>query len=284
MFDRLRAWLLAVLHVPAQPHPPAGAPGSARTFRAGDSFYRLRLLAWAAAQAAALVGLVLSLWFAHAVREQIAAHRHTELTGETAPVQPDSVVHRPLNDNLVRLAARAPSAFIGLFLLVETLAVLAFLAALPLTYAAVRLDYELRWYIVTDRSLRIRTGLFNLQEMTMSFANLQQVVVSQGPLQRLLGIADVQVRSAGGGGGEPHQKRSNESGHVGVFHGVDNAAEIRDLILDRLRRFRAAGLGDPDEAGSADSRSGPSAEATAAAQTLLEEARRLRQTVEARCA
>ena len=36
--------------------------------------------------------------------------------------------------------------------------------------------------------------------------------------------------------------------HTGFFHGVDNAEEIRDLILNRLRRFRETGLGDPDEA------------------------------------
>jgi hypothetical protein len=28
---------------------------------------------------------------------------------------------------------------------------------------------------------------------------------------------------------------------------VDNAHEIRDLIQDRLRRFRESGLGDPEE-------------------------------------
>jgi uncharacterized membrane protein YdbT with pleckstrin-like domain len=79
----------------------------------------------------------------------------------------------------------------------------------------------------------------------MSFANIQQVVVAQGPLQRLLGLADVKVKSAGGGGGHPHQQ--GEDMHSGLFHSVTNAAEIRDLILERLRRFREAGLGDPDE-------------------------------------
>ena len=79
----------------------------------------------------------------------------------------------------------------------------------------------------------------------MSFANIQQVVVAQGPIQRLLGLADVKVKSAGGGGGHPHQH--GEDMHSGLFHSVTNAAEIRDLILDRLRRFREAGLGDPDE-------------------------------------
>ena len=81
----------------------------------------------------------------------------------------------------------------------------------------------------------------------MSFANLQQVEVSQGPLQRLLGLADVKVQSAGGSD-NPHGKPQDDL-HTGHFHGVDNAHEIRDLIQDRLRRFRESGLGDPDEVG-----------------------------------
>ena len=105
----------------------------------------------------------------------------------------------------------------------------------------------MRWYVVTDRSLRIRTGVWNVQELTMSFANLQQVAVTQGPVQRLLGLADVRVQSAGGGPERPGQKQG-ESLHTGHFHGVEHATEIRDLIQERLRRFRETGLGDPDEA------------------------------------
>jgi uncharacterized membrane protein YdbT with pleckstrin-like domain len=82
----------------------------------------------------------------------------------------------------------------------------------------------------------------------MSFANLQQVEVSQGPLQRLLKLADVKVQSAGGSdrpqGG---QHGAGDSLHTGHFHGVENATEIRDLIQARLRHFRESGLGDPEE-------------------------------------
>jgi len=162
--------------------------------------------------------------------------------------------------------------------------ILLFLVQLPVTFAAVRLDFEMHWYIVTDRSLRIRTGLWRLQETTMSFANLQQVEVKQGPLQRLLGLADVHVQSAGGGG--DHQPgQQGDSLHTGIFHSVNNANEIRDLILERLRQFRQAGLGDPDDHGHhpAEAVTAPadltSGDAVAAARELLAEARALRQTV-----
>ncbi len=111
---------------------------------------------------------------------------------------------------------------------------------------AVWLDYRQRWYMVTDRSLRLRWGVVKIQETTMSFANLQQVSVKQGPLQRLLKLADVEVQSAGGGAGGEHGGEK-DSMHRSTFHAVENASEIRDLILARLRRFRQSGLGEPDD-------------------------------------
>lgn len=283
MFDRLRHELLRVLHVPPAPEPPSGAPGSVRLFRAGHNFYRLCLLGWLGAQIAALIGLIVSLSLVQSVRTQIAQERNPSpapstliapASGDTAPA-PQTKWRA--NDGFVRMVARSPSWVIALIIVAEAFAVLLYIVALPITYAAVRLDYELRWYVVTDRSLRIRTGLLNLQETTMSFANLQQVVVAQGPLQRLLGVADVKVQSAGGGGGDEHSKKGGDSLHTGIFRGVDNAAQIRDLILERLRSFREAGLGDPD-----DHRLDPpsaTGDTLAAAQLLLEEARSLRRTL-----
>ena len=147
---------------------------------------------------------------------------------------------------LVEIALRLPSWAFPVIWVLKVVTLAGFLLQLPLTYAIRRLDFEMRWYVVTDRSLRIRTGVWSVQESTMSFANLQQVEVSQGPLQRLLGLADVKVQSAGGSD-NPHGKPQDDL-HTGHFHGVDNAHEIRDLIQDRLRRFRESGLGDPEEA------------------------------------
>jgi hypothetical protein len=161
----------------------------------------------------------------------------------------------------------------------------AYLGQLAMTYATVRLDYEMRWYIVTDRSLRIRSGLWRVEEMTMSFVNLQHVMLSQGPLQRLLGIADLHVQSAGGGGGAGGEGQPSRGSHLhaGVFRGVENAVEIRDLILERLRQFRETGLGDPDEPlrASGLATGGPD-DVMAAAHELLAESRRLRTTAQAR--
>jgi hypothetical protein len=192
---------------------------------------------------------------------------------------------------LVEIALRLPDWAFPLLWIIKISGFALFLGQIPFTYMLRRLDYELRWYIVTDRSLRIRTGLISLQESTMSFANLQQVEVQQNPIQRLLGLADVHVQSAGGGSGGHDSGRGPEvdSLHTGIFHSVDNATEIRDLILERLRQFRQTGLGDPDEhqdhvaAGGPATGEPPHEPATdatlAAAHELLAEARALRQAL-----
>ena len=129
------------------------------------------------------------------------------------------------------------------------------------------MNYELRWYVVTDRCLRVRGGILNVHEITTTFANIQEVRLSSGPLQKLLGLADVEVHSAGGGSG-----KGSSDGHVARFEGVDNAPEIRDFILVRLRQYRDSGLGEKDH-------SSPSAFSEGshlAAQAVLTEAKALR--------
>ncbi|MBL9213918.1 MAG: PH domain-containing protein [Opitutaceae bacterium] len=292
MFDRIRRQVLRFARVPADPEPPQGAPGSVRIFRAGRNLYHLRLLGWAAGQAGAVAGICFSLWFLHGLDETATALRSPAPAAVTSPASgADSAApatprapnrrerarEEPARRSLVRTVAGWPPWTLTALHWLEYGAILLFLLQIPVTFAAVRLEYELHWYIVTDRSLRIRTGLFRLQESTMSFANLQQVEVKQGPLQRLLGLADVRVQSAGGGGERP-EAQGGDSLHTGIFHGVDNAGEIRDLILERLRLFRAAGLGDPDDPEPA-AGSPPPSDALAAARELLAEARALRQVL-----
>ena len=219
MIDFAKATLLNLCKVPPKPGAPAGTPESVRIFQAASNFYRFSLVKWGLAQGAAVAGTL--FWLSFDIADHISPSR----------------------------------AWIGgLVHIAEFFALGGLLLQMPFTYFLVRLDYEMRWYIVTDRSLRIRHGVVNVREMTMTFANIQQMTIRQGPLQRLLGIADLQVRTAGGGdsgsgeGSAGHGKDESESMHLGYFRGVDNAESIRDLILERLRRFRDAGLGDPDDA------------------------------------
>jgi len=298
MFDWIRAQVLRVMRVPRDPEPPAGAPGSIRVFRAGRNYYRIRLVRWGLGQVSAAIGIIFSIailyWFKGEVDS--ASLARAQATATVAPVQPPAGATAPKpratrtarlqrlsRVDLKDLAAHTPGWVVLVLEFFEIGGILLFVGQIPVTLAAVRLEFELHWYIVTDRSLRIRTGLLRLQESTMSFANLQQVEVKQDPLQRLLGLADVRVQSAGGGGGDNPHAREGDSLHTGIFHSVDNAPEIRDLILARLRVFRQAGLGDPEEqtthapeTSAVPLPSTQPADALAAAHEVLAEARALR--------
>lgn len=194
--------VLRLARVPAEPHVPEGGEESVRVFNAGRNYFTWRMILWGLGNAAIALGLLAAFAFSF------------------IPTLPP----------LVR----------AIWLAVEAGAAVMFVASIPITYFLQRLNYEMRWYIVTDRSLRIRSGVVWLQEITMTFANIQGIRVNANPIERLLGLANVEVRSAGGGDshGEP------SSGHLGEFAGVDNAEAIRDLLVERLRAYRDSGLGE----------------------------------------
>jgi uncharacterized membrane protein YdbT with pleckstrin-like domain len=235
-----REVVLDAMRVPPTPTSPPGSPP--RVFRAAPNFFKLRLLQFFASQLLAIFGLFWAIWF-------------------------------------VSLASRmgAPPAVVWILRVVEIGGIAAIAFRFVVGWMLVDLDYELRWYMLSDRAIRIREGIVTVREKTMALANIQNISIRQGPLQRFLGIADVEVKTAGGGGEGPqsHKKGSvAEPMHVGYFRGVANAEELRDLVREGVRRQRDAGLGDPDEVHAAavdDDLPGAIAE-------LLAEAKALRKT------
>lgn len=230
---------LRLFRVPPTPEPPPGSPP--RVFRAAPNFFKLRLIRWAFTQLFAIGGLLWAIYFVGWVASD----------------------------------PKTPRQVVWLLQAGEVIAWLAFFAELFLGWMLVRLDYEMRWYMLSDRAIRIREGIATVREKTVALANVQNIAIRQGPLQRFLGIADVEVKTAGGGGksSEMEQKKGGEPMHVAYFRGVDNAEEIRDLVREGVRVQRNAGLGDPDEQEPAPD------DANTAAAELLREARALREAV-----
>src|SRR6056297_569668 len=109
-----------------------------------------------------------------------------------------------------------------------------------IAWLAVELRYDTTWYLISDRALRLRRGIWLIPEPTISFENVQNVSTRQGPLQRFLGIADVIVETAGGGGGGSQGLPG--SSHLGRIEGVADAAAIRDKIRLQVGRFPSVGL------------------------------------------
>jgi membrane protein YdbS with pleckstrin-like domain len=213
MYEALKDRLLWLLKVPPEPTDPMGDVRTLRVFRAAPGYLRYITVGWLITQVSILVGLLI-------------ADIPLAIFGSTS----------------------TPAAVLATT--VTILGLLAFVLQLGVTYFSLRLSFEMRWYKVTDRSLRIRTGVWNVSEMTMTFDNIQNITVTQGPLERLFGISDVRVTTAGGGEAAAQKNSGHSTGqnlHLGVFRGVDNPEEIRDLMLARLRRLRDTGLGDPTD-------------------------------------
>ena len=215
MYNVFRSICERLLRIPADPQPPPGDESTTRVFRASPKYLKYLLVLWGLQTAAVLLPILIIGGVILVVAATVEKHISTPLV-------------------------------IGILLLVIGLIALQRLFRLAL----LRLDYEKRWYVVTDRSLRVREGVVQVQEMTVTFANIQNISISQGPIQRLLGLADLRVDTAGGGGGGDgggHSGHPGHDSHTAWFRGIDNANEVRALIQERLRHLKDSGLGDHDE-------------------------------------
>lgn len=139
------------------------------------------------------------------------------------------------------------AAWIAILVVLPVLGVILFLPFLAMIvipgvigYVALHLRVDSTWYVLSDRSMRLRRGIWFLHETTITFENIQDVAVNQGPVERCFGIAHVRVETAGGGG----DHHGHGGGHIGLLEGLDNAPQIRDMILARVKASRSAGLGD----------------------------------------
>jgi membrane protein YdbS with pleckstrin-like domain len=142
-------------------------------------------------------------------------------------------------------SATAQRPWIGV--LAAPLAILLGTVPQTLAYLGLHLRYDTTWYLLSQRSLRIRNGIWTINEATITFENIQNVTVESGPIERYFGIGNVIVDTAGGSAGavEGHGK-GRQNLHRGEIAGVENAAEIRQMILSRLSLSKAAGLGDEE--------------------------------------
>ena len=117
-------------------------------------------------------------------------------------------------------------------------------AALVAGWIGVHLRFDTQWYVISDRSARIRRGVWIIDESTITFENVQDITVTQGPLQRLFGIADVVLETAGGQVSTSSHGHTSVASNKGHLQGVADAAALKELIAARVRASRSAGLGD----------------------------------------
>ncbi len=108
-----------------------------------------------------------------------------------------------------------------------------------LALVVARVDFELRHYLVGDRSLRVVQGAWTREEVTLSYANVQNLEVTQGPLERFFGFKSLTISTAGADNA-PGERNS----HLVSLVGLTSADELRALILNMLKQERGPGLGE----------------------------------------
>ena len=238
-----------LLRLPREPEPPPGDEAQTRRFHAASNFYKYLLALWVLKTGGLVLVTIISM----------------------APIVGAFIALTHRGKPLAFLLLLIPGAIFGVLLLFRLVSL-----------AIVHVDFEQRWYLVTDRSLRVREGILLVREATVTFANIQNISISQGPLQRALGIADLRVDTAGGGASSGHGKQpAMYNLHTTWFRGVDNANEIRELMQQRLRQLKDSGLGDHEEmTAHAPSPAAASPDVLAALREVAAEARALRETAE----
>lgn len=213
--DRVFRWL----RVDAEPHLPPGSEAGCDVFRAGIAYLRYRQVTWLLRQLGTLAGLGVAMLFIQG----------TTALAVSPKLQKVSTVLTP-----------------GLWTGLEALGLAAFLAQLPFSWLALRWDWDFRWYLLSDHCLRVQEGILTFREQTFTLANIQDVQIRQNPLQRLFGLWDVEVRTAGGGEAAPGEEFEGRhtSLHTARLRGVEHGARIRDRLLEKLAATRDAGLGE----------------------------------------
>ncbi len=275
MTNRLRQRLLKFLRIRERPEPPEGSSDSVSMFRASPKYFGYSALNWGVKQAGALFGLLIPL----GVVDRVFNMRLSGI---------NRLPDRFLATRLSLLGFDTGIEIGNLANWVEVLAVFGFLVQLVVSGLLLRLAWEMRWYVVTDKAIRIREGLFRTREQTLTIAKIQNLRTHQGPLQRLFGIADLEVQTAGGGGGSRPggKKKDPHTARMGRFRGIEDVEPLKN----RIRRLQAgnqdAGLGDLNRAGSSGnlktkrSASLQDPAISAALVAMVAEARRLREAIE----
>lgn len=131
---------------------------------------------------------------------------------------------------------------IGILLSLPVLVVFVFLSVL--NYVALYLSFDTTWYAVGKHSIRKRSGVWTNREVTVNYDNVQNVSLSQGPLQRRFGIADVRIDTAGLQGGGNQYETARAAGVL--LQGLSNAEAIKRAVQERCDASKSAGLGDEE--------------------------------------
>ena len=212
-----------VLRIPLEPATiPAESGELIDSFHPAPGWIRLRQIRVFVAAGLGVLGLVVTMIVLHLIEPQ----SHRELSEESNFWMWSFLPFDPTLE------------LIGFAILI---------VATSVKLVTIRLQYDCTWYVLTTRAMRIRRGLWVINETTITYANIQNVSVKQGPVERLFKLSNIEVETAGGGGASGGSKDSgHHSSHSGRIEGILDPEALRGRIMDQIRATRTAGLGDDE--------------------------------------
>lgn len=90
--------------------------------------------------------------------------------------------------------------------------------------------YRVLEYSLEDDSVKMQEGVVWKKNITVPYLKITNVDITQGPIQRALGIGVIHVQTAGAGG-QQGQKAELK------INGVKNLDELRDKILENIKTY-----------------------------------------------
>lgn len=119
----------------------------------------------------------------------------------------------------------------------------------PLIYLYLMLTIKNYHYEFGERLISLKQGIISKSERTVMYGRIQNVCISQGIINRLLGLASISIETASEGAGakflaqDSQSKknsavallgfRSNRIGIPGLLY--ENASELKNLVMDRIK-------------------------------------------------
>lgn len=241
--------LLRFVRVALEPPAPIANAHPRQLLQPNHRAHQLHLLKWAATQLSAFGGVVLII-----------------LAIDFTQWLPEWLGFLEVLAQLGDFTAYFPAQWrwVGV-----TLVVMSFVAQLPLTFVAVWAEWRTTWYVISDQGVQLRHGFWTIHETSLRFANIQQVTLKQGPLQRMLDLADVVLSTAGG---RPNEDDDDDQ--------RKKQGQLRDLAYPQAQSLLTEIRNQlPSTSEAHPPRLPTLAASLEAAQLLLNEARALRQTL-----
>jgi len=111
--------------------------------------------------------------------------------------------------------------------------ILIFIIIMIIAYIVARLTYRFYKYELTENEYRAERGIIWKRYISIPYERIQNVDIYRGILDRLLGLSDLQIHTAGYGA----VGRSSKLGSEGRLPGLskEDAELIRDELIKRAR-------------------------------------------------